>query len=161
MPSNNFIIRNAVSSDKAAIMHIVRGTTEFTAEDVIVAEEVLDCYLADPKESGYYVLVAEMNSSIVSYVCFGLTPLTKFTWDIYWIATAPQHKGRGLGTALMAQAEQQIKAAGGRLIIIETSSLPSYEPTRKFYLGRGYTVISVIPDFYDTGDDLVTFTKRL
>lgn len=161
MPENSPRIRTAGPADKPAIMRIVRDTREFTTEDVTIAEEVLDCYFGDSSQSGYYVLVAGLDSAIVSYICFGPTPLTKFTWDIYWLATAPQFKGRGLGTALMAQAEAQIKAAGGKLIIIETSSLPSYAPTRKFYLGRGYTVISIIPDFYDTGDDLVTFTKRV
>jgi len=60
----------------------------------------------------------------------------------------------------LAFAENRIKEAGGRLILIETSSRPEYEGTVDFYRFQGYQVISWIPDFYAFGDDKLTFEKR-
>ena len=44
--------------------------------------------------------------------------------------------------------EDEIRAAGGRVLVVETSGLPNYEPTRRFYLKLGYRHVATIPDFY-------------
>lgn len=153
--------RVCAAADKLAIMHILAETPEFTPAEVVVAEEVLDCYLSNPADSGYYVLVAEVGSKMAGYICYGPTPLTEGTWDIYWMATAPVMKNRGIGKTLLTLAEEHVRAKNGRLILIETSSKPSYENTRGFYQARGYDIISRIPDFYAPADDLVIFQKRV
>jgi hypothetical protein len=61
----------------------------------------------------------------------------------------------------MKAAEQEIRKAKGRLALIETSSTPAYEKTRRFHLGLGYKVIARIPDFYSPGDDKIILQKRL
>ena len=126
-----------------------------------VAEELIDSYLNDPVGSGYHILVAEVDSTITGYICYGPTPLTEGTWDIYWEAVAPGKQGRGIGSALMKSAEKEIVRAKGRLALVETSSTPLYEKTRNFYLGQGYEVICHIPDFYAPGDDKLILQKRL
>ena len=72
-----------------------------------------------------------------------------------------QIQARGVGTALLHHAEEEIRREHGRLLLIETSSLPHYEPTRRFYLKHGYEQAVVLRDFYADGDDLVVFRKRL
>ena len=49
----------------------------------------------------------------------------------------------------------------GRLMLAETSSLATYELTRRFYLKHGYEIGAVIKDYYDEGHDMVIFRKRL
>jgi len=149
------------SQDKPSILRILRATPEFLPAELVVAEELLDIYLNDPVTSGYYVLVAEVDSSVVGYVCYGPTPLTEGTWDVYWIAVAREKQGNGIGRALTLSAEEEIRKAGGRLIVIETSSKPSYDRTRRFYELQGYKVICQIPDYYAPGDDQVLYHKRL
>jgi hypothetical protein len=61
----------------------------------------------------------------------------------------------------MACAEAKIREARGRLIIIETSSLESYQKTRRFYAKHGYQTIARLPDFYAPGDDKLILQKRL
>jgi GNAT superfamily N-acetyltransferase len=126
-----------------------------------VAEELIDSYLADAYQSGYYIHVSEVDSVVVGYICYGSTPLTEGTWDIYWMAVAPQMQGKGIGTALLESAEKKIKKAGGRLALIETSSVPAYEKTRRFHIHRGYEIIACVPDFYAPGDDKLILQKRL
>jgi ribosomal protein S18 acetylase RimI-like enzyme len=126
-----------------------------------VAEELIDSYLESPSDSGYYILVADVNSTVAGYICYGPTPLTEGTWDIYWVAVAPENQERGIGTALIESAEKEIRKANGRLVIIETSSIPAYEKTRRFHVGRGYQIVARIPDFYAPGDDKLILQKRL
>jgi ribosomal protein S18 acetylase RimI-like enzyme len=142
-------------------MSILRNIPEFKPSEVVVAEELIDSYLHDPEDSGYHVLVAVADSSVAGYVCHGPTPLTEGTWDVYWLAVAPEKQGRGIGSALLKSAEDDIKKAQGRLAVIETSSLPSYEKTRRFHLSHGYEVVCHVPDFYAPGDDKLIMLKRL
>ena len=46
-------------------------------------------------------------------------------------------------------------------MLIETSSLPHYEPTCAFYRKHGYTLAARVADFYADGDDKLIFSKRL
>jgi len=154
-------IRAMNQEDKPSIMQILRSTAEFKRSEVIVAEEVIDSHLSDSYRSGYHILVAELNSTIAGYICFGPTPLTEGTWDIYWMAVAPDKQRKGVGSALLESAEKSIREAEGRLAIIETSSTPAYEKTKHFHLGHGYEIIARIPDFYAPGDDKLTLQKRV
>lgn len=154
-------IRMMTTGDKLSIMQILRATPEFMPAEVVVAEEVIDSYLHDPSGSGYHIFVAEARFEITGYICYGPTPLTEGTWDIYWMATAPEHQGQGIGKALLAFAEGEIKQVGGRLAFIETSSKPEYERTRRFHYARGYELICRIADFYAPEDDKLILQKRL
>jgi ribosomal protein S18 acetylase RimI-like enzyme len=147
--------------DKPGITKILLSTPEFKPFEVAVAEEIIDSYLEDPLGSGYHILVAEVDSTVTGYICYGPTPMTEGTWDIYWEAVAQERQGRGIGSALTQSAEKEIVKAKGRLAFIETSSTPAYEKTRHFHLSHGYEVVCRIPDFYAPGDDKLILQKRL
>ncbi len=154
-------IRHMTEKDKTALVKILWNTPEFKPFEVVVAEEVIDSYLHDPQGSGYHSLVAEVDAAVVGYVCYGPAPLTESTWDIYWMVVAREKQGRGIGSALLASAEEHIRQTKGRLAIIETSSKPEYERTRRFHLGHGYEVVCRVPDFYAPSDDKLILRKRL
>jgi ribosomal protein S18 acetylase RimI-like enzyme len=156
----NVTLRPMRRNDKSAIMEILRHTPEFNNVDVDIAEEVIDVFLEDPAGSGYNVTVAELDTKPVGYISYGLTPLTVSTWDVYWIVVSPEEKGHGIGSRLLSESEDRIKAGGGYLIMIETSGKPEYENTRRFYESRNYRVAYTIRDFYAPGDDIVSFEKR-
>jgi ribosomal protein S18 acetylase RimI-like enzyme len=147
--------------DKPSITKILHSTPEFKTSEAAVAEEVIDSYLKDSLGSGYHILVADVDSIATGYICYGPTPMTEGTWDIYWMAVAQEKQDRGIGSALMESAEKEIVRAKGRLAIIETSSTPVYEKTRHFHLSHGYEIVARIPDFYAPGDDKLILKKRL
>jgi len=147
--------------DKPALMALLRGLPEFKPAEVVVAEEVIGSYLADPTGSGFNTLVTQDGPAITGYISYGPAPLTEGTWDVYWIAVAAGEQGKGVGGVLLAYAEDKIKEAKGRLIIIETSSQVSYEKTSRFYSKHGYEAIAHLPDFYAPGDDKIILQKRL
>jgi ribosomal protein S18 acetylase RimI-like enzyme len=149
------------AGDKPALMAILKITPEFKPHEVIVAEEVIDAYLEDPIGSGYNIMVAIEDGKVAGYICYGPTPCTVGTWDIYWEAVAPEKRGRGIGVAMTEAAEKAIVKAGGRMVIIETSSTPLYENTQHFHGARGYETVARVADFYSPGDDRLIMVKKL
>ena len=154
-------VRKMRPQDKAAVMQILNTTSEFKPFEVTVAEELIDAFLEEGDSSGYPTRVAVVANEICGYICFGETPLTIGTWDIYWIAVEKSKQGKGIGKSLMAAVEKEIAKLSGRLILIETSSTEEYEKTRLFYSSIGYTVVCSINDFYLPGDNKVILEKRL
>lgn len=153
-------IRPVRAVDKAAIMRILNILPEFRPFEVVVAEEVLDACLKDGTASGYYTLVAEDSEGVVGYVCYGPTPCTQDTWDIYWLAVTPEKQGNGTGGKLMDTAEADISRQNGRLMVIETSSQPLYEKTRRFHARIGYQLAATVAGFYAPGDDKLILVKQ-
>jgi ribosomal protein S18 acetylase RimI-like enzyme len=125
---------------------------------VAVALEVFDAAVAG--SSDYVAVGAEVGGSLAGWICWGATPCTVGTWDLYWMAVEPTLHGAGVGTALLAEMERRL-AGTARLIVVETAGRPDYAATRAFYGARGYSVAARIPDFYQPGDDLVVYVKRL
>jgi len=154
-------VRWSLPADREAILAAAAATLAFRADELAIAREVLDDALRDGPAGDYQSYTAEHGGHAAGWICFGPTPCTVGTFDIYWIAVDPASQGHGIGTLLMARAESEIRTAGGRLAVAETSGRPSYAPTRRFYAGLGYHEAAVIPDFYAPADDQVIFTKEL
>ena len=158
---DGFTLRPVRPDDVPRLVEITRETGFFRPEEVVTAQEVLEESVAKGEESGYHVHVAEAYGDLLGYVCFGPTPMTRGTWDLYWIAVAPGNQGKGLGKKMMRLAEMEIAQRGGRLVLVETSSQDLYRPTRGFYLSAGYDEVARIPDFYDVDDAKVIFAKAI
>lgn len=155
------MIRMMIDSDKPAVMNLIEATGFFRPEEMTVAEELIDSCLEWPEQSDYRTVVVEDEAGrTAGYMSYGPSPLAIGTYDLYWMAVDPQSQGRGYGRLLVEWLEALVRKEGGRLLIIETSSTPKYEPTRRFYLGLKYTEIARIPDYYQPGDDRVIYIKR-
>ena len=140
---------------RARIGDIVRATGVFNEDEVNVALALFD-------EGGdYEFLGAFEGDQLVGYACFGQTPSTDRTYDLYWIAVHPDAQRSGAGAALMREVEQQLEERRARLLVVETSSRDDYAPTRRFYLKRGYAETARVRGFYAPEDDRVVLTKRL
>lgn len=105
--------------------------------------------------------VAERDSVIIGYVCYGPTSMTQGTFDLYWIASSPSVRGQGVGAALIAAMEGDLRRRNGRLIRVETSAMEAYGPTRGFYAAMQYREECRFRDFYKPGEDLIVLAKRL
>jgi ribosomal protein S18 acetylase RimI-like enzyme len=98
---------------------------------------------------------------VIGYLCCGPTPMTEGTFDLYWIAVDPNFQEKGAGSRLLSFLEEVVKAKGGRLILADTSTVPQYEKTQRFYLKNGFEEVARVPDYYHPGNDRVTFCKKL
>jgi ribosomal protein S18 acetylase RimI-like enzyme len=156
------VIRPLVRADREPVLDLVRATGFFRPDEIEVAVELIDHTLDRPDQRDYVVVVATDEAGVVAgYLTYGPTPMTLGTFDLYWMAVDPRAQGKGYGRALVEWLEARVRAERGRLVIIETSSTPKYEPTRRFYLGLNYVEVARIPDFYQPGDDRVIYAKSL
>jgi ribosomal protein S18 acetylase RimI-like enzyme len=165
------------------VAEILRGSKVFSAAEVAVALELFDesCHdcglrIADDhrnpqsalpighprnSQSDYLFLGAFTPEDVlVGYACWGPTPATDRTWDLYWIAVDMSLQGAGIGTILLEEVERRLVGQYARMLIAETSSRSDYAATRGFYERRGYREAARVRDFYAPGDDRIIFIKR-
>ncbi|QDE94270.1 GNAT family N-acetyltransferase [Myxococcus xanthus] len=153
-------IRPIEEKDRAPIAALIRKIETFSPQEVEVAIELANTTLT-PGNTDYAIIVADRDGELVGYICYGPTPMTEDSYDLYWIASAPEVRGQGVGAALVSAMEGDLRRRNGRLIRVETSATEAYGPTRGFYASMKYGEEARIRDFYKVGDDLIILTKRL
>jgi len=162
MNSTDKIEIGATRADEGEqIVGVTREAQVFSAEEIAAVQELVDDYVTNGDASTYRFSSYRLDGRVVGYTCYGKRSLTDSTFDLYWICSAPSAQRKGVGHALLQRTEQEIRAMGGRLVIVETSSLPEYEPARRFYDSHGYRRQAIIEDFYAEGDGLVLYSKKL
>ena len=154
------MVRPTTPQDAEAIRRLAAAEPLFNAEETACVEELLGDYLEMPDHNGYFFLTAERDGAVVGFACYGPTPLTQGTFDLYWIAVSQEHARQGIGKALMKQAEMDLRQAQARILVVDTSGRAAYAPTRAFYERLGYHKTATVPDFYGPKDDLVIYTRR-
>ena len=150
-------LRPVGRAHRARLERLTRDTGLFREEEVATAVELLDESLGGDED--YQFLGAFDDDRLVGYACWGHTPGTEGTSDLYWIVVDRERQGGGIGSQLLGEVERRLAADGRRLVVVETSSRPDYSPTRGFYEARGYTRAATIAAYYAPGDDLVIYTK--
>jgi ribosomal protein S18 acetylase RimI-like enzyme len=155
----NCSLRPLARAHRARFEQLTRGTGVFREEEVATALELLDESLDG--DDDYRFAGAFDGEQLLGYACWGPTPGTDATYDLYWIVVDRAHQGRGIGTQLLGAVEQRLTTRDARLVVVETSSRADYESTRAFYEARGYTRTATIPGYYAPDDDLVIYTKDL
>lgn len=155
-------VRPIVPADREAIRAMIAGTGAFKPHEVDVAMELVEIALTKPEQDDYHAYVLEEeDGTVASYACFGKNPMTRGTFDLYWLATRSDRMGRGHGRRIVAFVEEEVVRRGGYLLVIETSSQESYGDTRAFYDRIGCTLAARLPDYYDLGDDKLIYLRRL
>ena len=153
------MIRPPTPADLPALEDALRACGAFSEEEVTVALEILSHSLDRPVDYTTFVHTPDERPS--GYITLGRTPLTAATWHLYWLCVHPAHQRRGVAGSLVTHAEHALYAAGGRVIVVETSGRADYDVPRRFYSRAGYAVVGRIPDFYKPGDDCVLYHKHL
>src|SRR5262249_20187169 len=107
--------RRPEPSDAATVRRLTRAAGGFSAAEVDLAVALVKERLArGPKASGYHFLFAKSDSEVLGYACYGPIPLTRTSWDLYWIAVAEPVQGRGIGRRLLQSCEDAAAAAGAQ-----------------------------------------------
>ncbi|MBL7214849.1 MAG: GNAT family N-acetyltransferase [Phycisphaerae bacterium] len=154
-------IRKAQVADHPVVIDIVKATKFFYPVEIEVACEVFDEAAMQKPGCNYRSYVAQVHGQVAGWICFGATPCTLGTFDIYWIAVDPAQQRNRIGSQLLDFAEMKIREHKGRMIVIETSSSKKFLPTRNFYERNGYTLAAEVKEFYAPGDDKWIFLKKL
>jgi len=143
---------------KSRVRAILDATEAFRDEEIAIALELFD----DPVSYEFVgSFVRGGEGELAGYACYGATPGTDRTYDLYWLAVHPAHQGEGHGTLLLEEVERRLRQREARLLVVETSSKVEYAATRRFYEQRGYAEAARVSDFYTPGDHRVVLTKRI
>ena len=153
----NFVIRDLEPGDKSAVVDIIALT--MTDDDIDWAKSTLDNYFQNgqpPPPSRipkYYVAVAEGEVVGISgfYIHQG------HYW-LAWFAVRPEYQQKGIGSALLREAEAAVRERGARELYVLTSSLPPFARAREFYRRKGF-VRKHRADKRRYGDDAIVISK--
>jgi ribosomal protein S18 acetylase RimI-like enzyme len=155
------MIRATTTADTPVLVALTEATGMFKPMEIQALREVLDDYHAENRGQGHFAATWEDNGAVLGFAYYAPAAMTDRAWHLYWIVVQKASQGSGIGSRLLRHVEDDIRARQGRVLFIETGSLPHYDLTRKFYLKHGYEQNAILPDFYADGDSMVVFRKRL
>ena len=150
------IIRPTVAADLPALKTIISVNQMFPAE---MLDNMIGSFLAGEAAEERWLTVDDGGPIAVAYHV--PERMTDGTYNLLLIAVHPDRHGQGLGAALMAHVEADLAARSARVLLVETSGLPEFERTRRFYRHIGYEEEARIREFYAAGEDKVVFRKAL
>jgi len=154
-------IRPLFEKDRTTLLSMLIKTRAFTSAEIDVAMELIDIVLKDRVQKDYQIeCMVNDQGLVIGYMCYGPTPMARGAFDLYWIAVDPDYQEQGAGSKLLSFLDEVVKARGGRMILADTSTVPHFEKTQKFYLRNGFQEVARIPDYYHPGNDRITFCKR-
>jgi ribosomal protein S18 acetylase RimI-like enzyme len=154
------MIRPTIPADTEFLVPLTHATGVFKPIEIEALKEVLADYHAQMHKSGHKAITFDKDGQVLGFAYYAPAAMTDRTWYLYWIAVSKQSQARGLGGTLLKHVEDDIRALGGRVLFIETSSLPHYQLTRQFYVKHAYDKVAELPDYYSEGDNMVVFRKK-
>jgi ribosomal protein S18 acetylase RimI-like enzyme len=155
------MIRPVVTGDLDAVIDLAVYSTLFAADDRPFLRQLVAGYVGVENSAGPRMRLSEEEATARGVVYYQPKPAADGVWDLSMIAVARPQQGRGVGTELMRHVETELRGEGVRLLLVETSSTPTFTATRAFYARLGYREAARVPDYWSDGDDLVLFVKDL
>ncbi len=158
-----FDLRVATPSDTTAITTLAVDNHMFEPDELGDFDEMLAGFF-DGSLADHHWLVADDGGTIVGAAYYAPEPFADRMWNLYFIATAVDRHGDGIGSALLRHVESELRSIGdgiARTLIVDTSSDDAYAPARDFYRNHGFGEEARIRDFYGPGEAKVTYWKSL
>jgi ribosomal protein S18 acetylase RimI-like enzyme len=149
-------IRPVTPDDVPALKAVIDANGLFPSD---MLDDMVAGYFDGDASDGFWLTVDDGGPVAVAYCA--PERMTQGTWNLLLIAVHPGRQGQGRGAALLRHVEQALAARGERVLLVETSGLPSFKRTRAFYRKCGYDEEARIRDFYQAGEDKIVFRKAL
>ena len=149
-------IRAVMPNDLTALKAVIAANDLFPPE---MLNDMTTEYFGNENSQDIWLTYEDQKPVAIAYC--GQEKMTEGTWNLYLIAVHPNYQGRGYGTAMLRYLEQTLAERGARILLVETSGLPSFELTRAFYLKGGYHQEARIREFYQAGEDKIVFRKSI
>ncbi len=150
-------IKKVKKQDLNALKAVIDTSELFPSE---LLEGMMEDYFNNLDSKDIW-LTKEINEIPMAIAYCAPERLTDGTYNLYLIAVHKDFQGSGIGSELLNYVEYLLKSNGERVLLVETSGLPEFELTRKFYEKCNYNREAVIRDFYREGEDKVVFWKKL
>ena len=154
------MIRTVTPGDTSAVVGLALSSGLFPAEEVDVVQKLIDDYFGGKQNDGHACLLDE-DTEPVAVAYYEPAVATDGTWYLTMIGVRSDRQGIGRGAALLRHVEDDLRGSGQRLLLVETSGVPSFDKTRAFYAKCGYEHEATVRNYYEPGDDMVLFSKPL
>ena len=155
--SQRFIIREFQKSDFPRLWEIDQ---KCFSPGISYSQPELLFYMRRPRA---FTLVAEQagnhRDSEAPAVGFIVAEAGKLAGHIITIDVLDEFRRSGLGSQLMAAAEERLRAEGCHTVILETAV--DNAPALAFYKRHKYFLVKTIPRYYATGVDAFVLKKDL
>lgn len=172
------MIRPATRDDAAAAAAVTVAAGMFTEDEAGFLPGLFHDFLADARDGAHGLVVdaedvedaedvdrgdgsAPVARRVVGVAYWRPVEAADRVVDLTMLAVHPDVQGTGRGKALVRHAEDRARAAGQRLLLVQTSGTEQYRGSRRFYAGLGYEQVATVRDYWADGDDLVLFRKTL
>jgi GNAT superfamily N-acetyltransferase len=156
------IIKGLSTSDRNSVEDILRSTGFFYDFEIDIALGLVDDTIEYGAENcGYHWMKINNEHGMIAFANYVRDSFSVHSWDLYWIAVHQNSRHKNIGTMLLKAVEDDIRNSGGKILWLDTSGRPLYEPTEKFYKKNGYTLQASLKDFYAPGDPKQIYSKIL
>ncbi len=108
------------------------------------------------RQRGAITVIGEKDGAIAGYV---VAESHKSAGHIVTIDVLPAARRAGLGSKLIAAAEENLRAAGCSSVSLETAV--DNHAALAFYKRHGYSVVGTIPRYYQNSLDALRLEKQL
>ena len=153
------MIVKTTQQHQAALLAITEASGKFDADSLAYVADTLDAHWTNPQQAIWLTALADEQPVGVAYCA--PEPVTNGTWNLLMLWVKDGFEGKGFGRALVSGVEDELRERGARLLIVETSQLPDFEPARKFYQNYGFKLEAEVKDFFDVGDNKLIYIKEL
>ncbi len=166
-PDSSLQLRGLRADDRAPLEAVLRSDATFRPDEIAVALELIDGSIKGDPDYRCLVVAELATATALGYICYGRTPMTRATYDLYWIVVGAAARGRGAARRLIDEMERVAlidateRGEPGANIRVETSPADGHGAARAMYEKLGYPVASELADFYARGESLITYYKRL
>ena len=150
------IVRPTERADLPALQRVLE-TIELFPADMLPA--LIASYLGGEGDDVWLTALAEGEPVGLLYA--ERERASDRAWNMRAIGVSADAHRTGTGRALVARLEADLRAAGQRLLVVDTSSTDGYAAARAFYRSLDYEEEGRVRDFWTDGDDKVVFRKRL
>ncbi len=150
------IVRAIAYSDVPAIKRVIDSVELFPSE---MLDEMISGYLSEQGNAEIWLTLDDNGPIAVAYAA--PERMTDGAWNLLLIAVKSERQGQGAGQMLISHIERLLNERNQRILLVETSGLPEFQQSRRFYAFAGFSEEARIRDYYKAGEDKIVFRKTL
>ena len=154
------MIRLATRNDEQGVADLAVDSGLFAAGDAGIVTTMMADYFGSKSDQNHLCVIDEHDGPL-AVASYEAAPATDRTWYLTMIAVRLSRQGQGRGATLMRHVEDDLRARGQRLMLVQTSGLPTFSRARAFYVRCGYEQEARVRDYYEPDEDMILFRKAL
>lgn len=151
--------KNLTPKDPETIRAIACSTGFFDETDAELSMDVAQSILENDDDEHQFIF-AEDDDKTVAFACFGEVPDSEASYELYWLSTLDEYRGKGIGKEIIANLLNDIRKSGGRKLFLKTCGNDKYAPTRQFYERCGFKMEAVLKEYYDENEDCCIYSYK-